>query len=55
MKSTGRADEKTMRAATTPGGQRRGLRAFWASLTPGQKRTLVMMVSSSAACTCSGS
>jgi len=44
MKSTGRAEKKTIRAVTTPGGQRHGLRAFWASFSRGQKRTLSMMV-----------
>jgi nickel/cobalt transporter (NiCoT) family protein len=33
-----------MRATTIQTRQRRGVGAFWASLTPGQKRTLVMMV-----------
>jgi high-affinity nickel-transport protein len=33
-----------MEATTIQTRQRRGVRAFWASLTPSQKRTLVMMV-----------
>jgi high-affinity nickel-transport protein len=33
-----------MHTATNQTRQRRGVRAFWASLTPSQKRTLVMMV-----------
>ena len=33
-----------MQGVTMPGGQRRGLRAFWASLSRGQKRTMLMMI-----------
>ena len=33
-----------MQGVTMPGGQRRGLRAFWASLSRGQKRAMLMMI-----------
>jgi high-affinity nickel-transport protein len=43
MKMIGRTGEEAMRAAATQGGRRRGVRAFWTSLTAGQKRTLLAM------------
>jgi nickel/cobalt transporter (NiCoT) family protein len=44
MKLVGRAEEETMDGPTTHTGQRRGLRAFWTSLSARQKRTLMMMI-----------
>ena len=44
MTLIGRADREPMQAATTQAGHRRGITAFWTSLTQSQKRTLAMMV-----------
>jgi len=44
MTPTWRPEQATMRAALVHAGRRRGAVAFWASLTSGQRRTLVLMV-----------